>query len=64
MNTKHVYNRSKKNPNTNYRREMKLIQINIGYYPLQFDELKFILDVHLHGWSVPNFRFFNVKPPI
>ena len=34
---------------TNYRREMKLIPINMDYSLLKFDALKFFLGVPLHG---------------
>ena len=37
------------NSNTNYRREIKLIPINMDYCLLQFDAVKFFLGVHLHG---------------
>ena len=50
------------NSNTNYRREMKLMPVNMDYCLLQFDALIFFLGVHLHGRSVPNFNFFNVNP--
>ena len=51
----HMYSRPKKkgnttiNSNTNYRREIKLVPINMGYCLLKFDALKFILGVRLHG---------------
>ena len=47
-----------------YRRGMKLALIDVGYCLLQFDTLKFFLGVRLHGWSLPNFNFFNVNPQI
>ena len=50
--------------NTNYRTEMKLVPIIIDYYLLQFDALKFFFGVRLHGGSLPNFNFFNVKPQV
>ena len=50
--------------NTNYLREMKLVPINIDYYLLQFDALKFVFGVRLHGGSLRNCNFFNVKPQI
>ena len=59
-----TYNRLKKSRNipiylnTNYRREMKLISMNMDYSLFQFDALKFILGVRLHGGSMPNFNFF------
>ena len=65
-----MYSRSKKKRNTplyfntNYRTEMKLVLINIYYCLCQFDALKFVLQVRLHGESVPNFNFLNVKPQI
>ena len=52
------------NSNVNYRREMMLVQINTDYCLLQFDALKFFLEVRLHGGSLPNFNFFNVNPQI
>ena len=62
-------NRKKKKRNNsinsvrNYRREMKLIPIDVDYCLLQFDALKIFLGVHLHGiGSLPNFNFFNVNP--
>ena len=62
------YSRSKKkktiNSNTNYRRKMKLVPIDMDYCLLQFDALKFLLGIHLHGRSLPNFYFFNVNPQI
>ena len=52
------------NFNTNYRREMKLVPINMDYCLFQFDALKFVLGIRLQGGrrSVPNFIFFNAKP--
>ena len=35
--------------NTNYRTEMKLVPIIMDYYLLQFDALKFFLEVRLMG---------------
>ena len=40
------------NFNTNNRREMKFIPINMDYCLLQFDALNFFLGVRLHGRSV------------
>ena len=67
-----IYNQSKKakkkkrntptNFSTNYRREMKLVPINMNDCLLQFDALKFVLGFRLLAVSVPNFNFFNVKP--
>ena len=34
---------------TNYPRKMKLVPINMHYFLLQFDVLKFVLRVRLHG---------------
>ena len=51
------------NSNTNYRREMKIIPINMDYCLLQFDALQFFLGVRLHGGSAPNFNFFQYKTP-
>ena len=65
-----MYSRSKKKRNTpiyfntSYRTEMKLVPIIMDYCLLQFDDLKFLLGVRLHGTSVPNFDFFNVNPQI
>ena len=50
------------NFNANYRREMKLVPINMDYCLLQFDVLKFFLDVQLHERSPPNCDFFNSNP--
>ena len=44
----------------NYQREIKLISINMDYFLLQFDALKFFVWVHLHGRSQPNFNFFSM----
>ena len=52
------------NFNTNSRREIKLVPINMDYCLLQFDAIKYFLGVHLHGGSQPNFNFFNVNPQI
>ena len=38
---------------------MKLIEINIDYYLLQFHALKFFFSVRLHGGYLPNFNVFN-----
>ena len=40
---------------------MKLIPVNMNYCLLQFDALKFFLEVRLYGASVPpnNHRFFE-----
>ena len=63
-----MHSRSKKNiyinSNTNYRKEMKFVPINMDYCLLQFDALIFFLGVRLHGGSLPNFNFFNVNPQI
>ena len=45
------------NSNTIYRGEMKLVSINMDYCLVQFDALKFFLEVRLHGGSQPNFSF-------
>ena len=52
-----LYSRLKKTIyfNINYRTEIKPVL-------LQFDALKFFLEVHLHGGSPLNFNFFNVNP--
>ena len=66
--TINIYSRSKKNIknpiyfSTNYRTEIKLVPIIMDYCLLQFDVLKFVLGVRLHGVYVTNFNFFNVKP--
>ena len=44
------------NFNANYRREMKLIPINLDYCLLQFDAIKFFLGVRLYGGSLSNFN--------
>ena len=49
---------------TNNRREMKLLPINMDCCILQFDALKFFLEVNLHEGSLPNINFFNVNPQI
>ena len=43
---------------------MKLVNIIMDYCLLQFDALKYFLEVHLHGGSLPNLNFFNVNPQI
>ena len=52
--------------NTIYRREMKLVPINVDYCLLQVDALKFFLGVRLHGGleltlilSMYTTKFFN-----
>ena len=66
----HMYDRSKKKRitliyfNTNYRAEMKLVPIIMDYCLLQFDALKFFLEVLLHGGFLSNFNFFNANPQI
>ena len=69
--SKHMnYNRSNKkqntpiNSNTNYPRELKLVPINTNYCLFQLDALKIFLRVHLHGWSLLNFNFFNINSQI
>ena len=52
------------NFNTNYRRELKLIPINMDYFLLQFDAIKFFLEVRPYGGSLPNFNYFNVNTQI
>ena len=47
--------------NKNYSTEMKLVQIITEYCLLQFDALKFFLEVLLHVGCLPNFNFFNVN---
>ena len=49
------------NSNTNYRREMKLVPIIVDYCLLQFGTSNFFLRVRLHGVSLSNFNFFNVR---
>ena len=43
---------------------MKSILIDMDFCLPQFDALIFFLGVRLHGKSIPNFDFFNVKPQI
>ena len=50
--------------NTNNCREMKFVPIIMNYFLLQFDALKFFLEVRLHGGFLSNFNFFNVNPQI
>ena len=51
------------NFNNNYRKEMKLVLVNMHCCLLQFDALIFFLEVHLHGGHLPNFIFiFQCKP--
>ena len=45
------------NSNTNYRREMKHVPVNIDYNLFQFDTSKFVIGVHPLGGSVPNLNF-------
>ena len=68
-----IYSRPKKKKrnipvisNANYRREMKLIPIEVDYCLFLFDALKFFLGVHLNegGGVVRNFNIFNVKTQI
>ena len=47
---------------THYRREIKLVAINMDYFLLHFDPLKFVLRIRQCGVSVPEFHFFNIKP--
>ena len=59
--------KKKKKPiyfNLNYRTEMKLVPIIVDKCLLQFDALKFLLGVCLHGEFQLNFNFFNVNPQI
>ena len=42
---------------TNYRREMKLVTINMDYSLLSFDNFKFSLGGRVHRVFVPNFNF-------
>ena len=50
--------------NTNYRKEMILVPIIMDYCLLQFDALKFFLDVRLQGeGSIANFNFLKSEPP-
>ena len=51
------------NFNNNYRKEMKLVLVNMHCCLLQFDALIFFLEVHLHGGHLPNFIFFSVQTP-
>ena len=46
--------------NTNYRRKMKLIPINMDYDLLQFDAIQFFLEVRFHGGSQSNYNFFLI----
>ena len=60
----HIYSHLKKttpfNSSTNYRREIKLVRINMDYCLLQFDDLKFFFGVRLHGgWSL----IFSMQTP-
>ena len=43
------------NSKTNYRREMKVVPINMDYCLPQFNALKFVLGVSLHAGSLRNF---------
>ena len=52
------------NFNTNHRREITLIQMNMGYCLLRFDALKLFSEACLHRVSLPDFNFFNVNPQI
>ena len=47
--------------NTNYCTEVKLVPIIMDECLLQFDALKFFLEVRPHGGSLPNFIFFNLS---
>ena len=50
------------NSKINCRGEIKLVPINMHYYALQIDALKFFFGVGLHKGSLPNFNFSNVQP--
>ena len=52
------------NFNINYRREMKLISIDVNYCLLEFDALKFFLGGRLHGGLNLTLIFLNVNPQI
>ena len=52
------------NSNKNYNREMKLVPINVDYSVLQFDALKFVLRIDLHGGSMYLTNFFSINPQI
>ena len=43
---------------------MKLVPITMHYCLLQFNALKILIAVRLHGGSLPIFNFFNVNPHI
>ena len=58
----YIYINSSINFKTSYRREMKLVPIDMDYRRLQCDAFKFFLGVRLHGGSLPNFNFFNINP--
>ena len=53
MNVRSVKKKKKMNTpiysNTNYRREMKRVPIIIDHCLLEFDALKYFLEVRLHG---------------
>ena len=44
------------NSNTNYSREIKLLQINMDYCPLQFGASKFFLGGYVYMGSLLNFN--------
>ena len=46
--------------NFNTGREVEFAPINMDYCRFQFDDLKFVLGIRLHGGSVLNFNFLNV----
>ena len=48
--------------NRNYRKEMKFVSIIMDYCLLQFDALKFFLDVRLYG-GLNLILIFQCKPP-
>ena len=48
------------NFNTNYRREMKFVLINMEYCLLQFDAFKLFLEVRLHGVGLNLTLFFSI----
>ena len=52
------------NSNTNHRREMKLVPINMDYCLFQVDALKFFLGIHLHGRGPVSLVFFSVNSQI
>ena len=49
------------NSYTNYPKEMKLASINIDYFLLKYDALKFFVGFHLHGYDINTFFIYTTN---